>query len=252
MSEHVGYVKLYRSMLDWEWYDDPNTVRVFLHILLKANWKESRWRGETLNPGDHITTLPELSSELNISMKNVRTALEHLKAADRVTVRTTTKYRVISVNNWNEYQQDGRQNGSQAADKGQTNGRQAADNVSLYTEEEKEGKNIKKREGVKAASPSLREVKDYILSKGYRISPERFFGYYESTGWRRGSTPITDWKSLADVWEQSEWDKPAVSDKRSCSDGDDLGVGVKSSSRSSFDVDELEGLGLLGDDWELG
>ena len=101
--------------------------------------------------------------------------------------------------------------------------------------------------GCAAPPPSLKEVRDYILSNGYRISAERFFGYYESTGWRRGSTPITDWKSLADIWEQSEWQRPAVSNNRSYSysDGDDYGVGVKSSSRSTFNVEDLEGFGLL-------
>ena len=28
-----GYIKLYRSLLNWEWYDDINTKTVFLHLL---------------------------------------------------------------------------------------------------------------------------------------------------------------------------------------------------------------------------
>jgi hypothetical protein len=33
-----GYIKLYRSLLKWEWYDDSNVFRVFMHLLLTANY----------------------------------------------------------------------------------------------------------------------------------------------------------------------------------------------------------------------
>ena len=32
-------------MLDWEWYDDINTKVLFIHLLIKSNWKEKKWRG---------------------------------------------------------------------------------------------------------------------------------------------------------------------------------------------------------------
>ena len=32
-----GYIKLYRSLLDWEWYDDTVTKCLFLHLLLTVN-----------------------------------------------------------------------------------------------------------------------------------------------------------------------------------------------------------------------
>jgi hypothetical protein len=31
-----GFVRIYRSLLNWEWYDDANTMRVFLHLILTA------------------------------------------------------------------------------------------------------------------------------------------------------------------------------------------------------------------------
>ena len=46
-----GYIKLHRSIMDWRWYDDPNTFRMFVHLLLKANhaakdWRRQGWRGK--------------------------------------------------------------------------------------------------------------------------------------------------------------------------------------------------------------
>ena len=42
-----GYIKLYRSLLSWEWYDDINTKTVFLHLLLTVSIEESKWHGIT-------------------------------------------------------------------------------------------------------------------------------------------------------------------------------------------------------------
>lgn len=43
----MDYVKISRKILEWEWYTDINTKVLFLHILLKANWKLEGSRGQT-------------------------------------------------------------------------------------------------------------------------------------------------------------------------------------------------------------
>ena len=40
-----GYIKLYRSLLDWEWYDDTVTKCLFLHLLLTVNAYDEDWKG---------------------------------------------------------------------------------------------------------------------------------------------------------------------------------------------------------------
>jgi hypothetical protein len=45
-----GYIKLFRKLTEWEWYDQPATKVVFIHCLLKANWQEKTWRGKTIKP----------------------------------------------------------------------------------------------------------------------------------------------------------------------------------------------------------
>ena len=220
MCEQKGWVKLYRSLLDWEWYDDVNTKIVFLHILLKANWEETKWHGEIIPAGSLKTTLPELAKELHISVRSVRTALEHLKSTDNLTVKTTSKYRIISITNWCKYQLNDRQTDSQATAKRQSNDSQATDTVSLY-KEEKEIKNVKKREkAAEAASPSLEEIKKYVADNSYSISPERFYNYYSARGW----SGISNWYSLADEWERTERQKvvPVSNFVRESSFDDDL------------------------------
>ena len=132
-----AFIKLHRKLLEWEWYDDANTMRLFLHCLLKANWKAAKWHGLEIQPGQFVTSLPKLAEETQLSVHQVRTALSHLVETGEVADKGQSKYRIITVIKWHEYQVDGRQ----TADKRQTNGRQVA--AIEEEKEEKEGKEVK-------------------------------------------------------------------------------------------------------------
>ena len=99
-----GYVKLFRKMVDWEWYGDPNTKAVFLHLLLTANYKRTRFRGVTLKPGQTIIGRKALAETLGISEQNVRTSLNHLKSTNEITIKVTNKFSVVTIVNWESYQ----------------------------------------------------------------------------------------------------------------------------------------------------
>ena len=56
-----GYVKIYRSLLKWEWYDDVNTCRLFLHLLLTVNYTDGQWHGMTIKAGSRVCSIRKLS-----------------------------------------------------------------------------------------------------------------------------------------------------------------------------------------------
>ena len=45
-----GFVAFPRGLTDWEWYSEPNTARLFFHLLLTANWQEKQWQGIANGP----------------------------------------------------------------------------------------------------------------------------------------------------------------------------------------------------------
>ena len=47
----MDYIKLSRKILDWEWYGNINTCRVFIHMLLKAYWKDKKIEGTVIPRG---------------------------------------------------------------------------------------------------------------------------------------------------------------------------------------------------------
>jgi hypothetical protein len=101
-----GWVSLYRKIMDWEWYKDANTCRVFIHLLLKANHKSGAWKGVPLSAGQFITGRKVLAQELDLTEAEIRTALKHLKMSNEITIKTTSQFSIITINKWNEYQQN--------------------------------------------------------------------------------------------------------------------------------------------------
>ena len=136
-----AFVKLYKKMLEWEWYDDINTKVVFLHCLLKANWKSTSWHGISLEAGQFVTSLQNLADETHLTIQQVRTALLHLQSTGEITSKQQPKCRVITVNNWNEYQGDNRQSNKRITVKQQASNRQSTTDKE-YKEKE-EGKEVK-------------------------------------------------------------------------------------------------------------
>lgn len=118
----MDYVKISRKILDWEWYTDINTKVLFLHILLKANWKPSRFQGTEVPRGSLVTSQQNMAAETGLTIKNVRTALKHLENTGEVAVSRHPKFSVITVKNYNQYQSSG----SQTAVEGQSDGSRGA------------------------------------------------------------------------------------------------------------------------------
>lgn len=118
----MDYVKISRKILDWEWYTDINTKVLFLHILLKANWKPGRFQGTEVPRGSLATSQQNMAAETGLTVKNVRTALKHLENTGEVAVSRHPKFSVITVKNYNQYQSSG----SQMAVEGQSDGSRGA------------------------------------------------------------------------------------------------------------------------------
>lgn len=102
-----GWLKLFRCFTEWEWYSDTNTVRLFLHLLLRVNYRERRWKGVIIPRGSMVTSLAALAAETTLSVQNVRTCLAHLKSTGEIRVETTPCYTLITVNNYARYQDGG-------------------------------------------------------------------------------------------------------------------------------------------------
>lgn len=147
----MDYIKLSRKMLEWEWYTDVNTCRLFIHMLLKANWKDGRFQGADVPRGSFVSSISRLALETGLSEMQVRTALKHLKTTGEVTGCQQAKFTVFTLNNYNKYQADNRViTEEQQTCNREVTGEQQADNTRVTTiEEKKEVKKERMEEGKK-------------------------------------------------------------------------------------------------------
>lgn len=103
-----GFIKLYRQFIKWEWYTDNNTKILFLHLLLIANYEDTKYQGMTIKKGQVLTSLRQLSKDTKLSMQNIRTSLEKLKLTQEVTQEVTQgltqNKSLITLVNWGKYQ----------------------------------------------------------------------------------------------------------------------------------------------------
>lgn len=99
-----NYIKLSRKMLDWQWYTDEHTKTLFIHCLLKANWKEGNFKGVTVNRGEFITSLQKLANETGLTIQSVKTALKHLELTEAIESKNIKCGRLIIVINYDSYQ----------------------------------------------------------------------------------------------------------------------------------------------------
>lgn len=130
--DNGGFIVVYRDILQWEWYTDVNTAHLFIHCILKANHADANWRGIEIKRGSFITSLQKLSTETGLTVKQVRNSLEKLEKTGEVANCSTSKYRIITVKNYDVYQNEGKQEGklraNKRASKGQGEGKVRATN----------------------------------------------------------------------------------------------------------------------------
>lgn len=108
MATSEGYIKLHRKFRKWEWYDNANVMRVFLHLLLNATWTETEYRGEKLMPGDVVFSRKKYAKELKLSESATRRATNKLKETGEIsTIKTTNRFTIFHVENWTFYQGNG-------------------------------------------------------------------------------------------------------------------------------------------------
>lgn len=234
MPEKSTFIKLNRKILKWRWYQDSNTFRVFVHLLLTANVTDRDFEQVTVKRGQLVTSVAHLSRDLKISVKSVRTALEHLKSTNEVAIRTTSKYSIITINNYNEYQKVA----NTRANEGQATGKRGANEGQQY-KNDKECKRMIKNEREDTLAP-LGRFKNVILTQNeldelkgkfpndYEAKIERLSRYLESTGKHYGN-------HFATLLEWLEKDTAGISNDKS------------DKRTSSYNLDELDKINTLDD-----
>jgi hypothetical protein len=139
------WIKIYRGMLDWEWFSISEMVHLFIYLLLKANIEDKNWRGIEVKRGQLITSVATINNETHLSEQTIRTCLKRLISTNEITSKTTNKYTLITICNYEGYQEKKEEINKQTNEQSnnQVTNKQQTSNKQLTTTKEYKNKRIK-------------------------------------------------------------------------------------------------------------
>ena len=164
-----GWIKLHRSLLDWGWFTEPNTLSVFIYLLLIARGESGIWHGISVEMGQAITSRDKIAKATGLSEQQVRTSLERLKSTNEITIKSTNKFTLVTITNYESYQSDNnyQQPANQPANQ-PTNNQQITNKQP--TNNQQDSKEKKKKKGnISTPDKETQEFVDYI----YNLYPSK-------------------------------------------------------------------------------
>lgn len=203
-----GYIKLFRKLVKWRWYQDSVVKDLFLHCLIFASFRDFNWMDQMLKAGQFVTSYKNLSQELGFSVQQIRTALKKLESTGEITSKSTNKFTVITVVNWANYQSD--EDYINTESNNPTTNEQQTDNKRTTNEQQhrkniKNIKNIKNSEKRARAYPLLSQISEFIKVNNLNVDAEKFFKHYSERDWLTADgKPIDDWQSVVRSWSKKE------------------------------------------------
>jgi len=150
MDNNLGWIKLHRSLKNWEWYDDIPATRLLIHLLITVNHEPKKWKGILVEPGTRITSFQKLAEETGLTVKQVRLAMSKLEKSGEVARERAREGQAVTLVKWEKLQDKSRKRASKRAEGGQAEGKERA-----TTKEHKEIKNDKEVKKSKEAPPQL-------------------------------------------------------------------------------------------------
>lgn len=204
-----GWIKLFRTMLDWEWFTDGPVLRLFVYVLLKANTEQTSYRGIEIPRGSFNASEEKISLETGLSRQQVRTALKKLISTKEITKKVTNGNTIITVQKYNEYQSP-----NDYCNQGITTIATSPITSGITTTATTLIKNKKRRREEDKNKPPfipprVEEVREYCQSRRNGIDAEEFVDFYQSKNWMVGKNKMADWKACIRTWERKR-PKPQV------------------------------------------
>lgn len=127
-----GYVKLYRKLMSNAVWQDPLKLRLWLLCLMKASYKEREIMIDNqlvnLESGQFVTGRDSLENEFNrdvvqkkyqVSGRTLWRWMKFFESKSYISIKSTNKFSIITINNWSLYNQIDRQLSSNRPDANQ-------------------------------------------------------------------------------------------------------------------------------------
>jgi hypothetical protein len=157
-----GYVKVWRKIEDSGLIQLPNTLALFMHLLLNATHKDKKMGTPTgvieLKRGQYVSGRIALASKLKQTQQQIRTSLKRLEELEIITIESTNKFSVYTIENYSKYQDDTREDNQQINQ--QATNKQPTDNQQTTTKQELNNLNTKEQKHLQANACPFDELRN--------------------------------------------------------------------------------------------
>lgn len=99
----IGHIKLHRKIINNPIWQHSEKVHLFLHLLLKANYKDT----ENLKRGQLLTGRNKLFGEIGINPNNIKRYLEQFSRPTNdqlIVLESTSQHSLITIVKYDDYQ----------------------------------------------------------------------------------------------------------------------------------------------------
>jgi len=158
-----GWIKTYRDQFN-SWISKKPFCDgyAWTYLYAKANHKKGmvNFRNEyiSVERGQFLTSKLKLQKKYGWTYRHVENFLKALKNDENITYRTTNRYIVITIVNYNKYQGSDEQNGEQ-------NEEQVKNRLGTDLERGNTNKNVKNVKKEDSMSSTVKEIVDYLNKK---------------------------------------------------------------------------------------
>lgn len=194
-----GWTKKHRTVFNWGWFGDDAVYRFFDCCILDANIEDGEFLGIQIPRGSFATSYRRMSERYLMSPHKIKRCIKCLKKTGEIKVKSTKKFTVITVVNYEKYQ-----GGVFTIDTQLDTHMDTHLNTQLdINQRNKEIKNSLAH-SVRVSEfsqPSLDDVEAYADERGApSVMAVEFYEFYESNGWMVGKNPMRNWKMAFNGW----------------------------------------------------
>ena len=104
-SANSGFIKLYRSLKDWQHYGEPTIMAVFIELLLSVNYEDGWWQGLECERGATFISIRTMADDLKMSVNTIQRALKVLtKTGEIQRIKIFKNNTKTIINNFSKFQ----------------------------------------------------------------------------------------------------------------------------------------------------
>lgn len=175
-----SFVTINRKITEWQWYANTKVFKLFLHCIIKANWRDKKWMDTTIKRGSFVTSYGKLSEQTGLSVKEIRNALDKLVSSGEVKLnepkgsKRGKAYTLVSVCKYSSYQtsvdftgtegaQEGHRRGTEGATTNNSNNNNKSNkDIIYYATDENFSKTLENERYVEAFTKKFRMTKERL------------------------------------------------------------------------------------------